>query len=56
MCEFCEKQLHKKGFEPESPCMVFDENGEHEIYFHGLDEEYYKINYCPMCGRKLVEE
>lgn len=54
MCDFC-NETKEKGFEYESPCVVKNDDGEYEVYFHGLYEEYFKINYCPMCGRKLVE-
>lgn len=39
--------------------LVLDEDGENRLYFDNSSREYArgyaKINYCPMCGRKLVE-
>lgn len=39
--------------------LVLDEDRENRLYFDNSSWEYargyIKINYCPMCGRKLVE-
>lgn len=57
MCEFCgECRKNKTGFNGEEmylnefDVLCFDNSG-HE-YVRGWIE----INYCPMCGRKLVDE
>lgn len=38
--------------------LVLDEDGENRLYFDNLSREYargyIKINFCPICGRKLV--
>lgn len=40
--------------------LVLDEDGENRLYFDNSSREYargyIKINYCPICGRKLVKE
>lgn len=50
-CDFCNKIANYKEVDT-SPaiCMI---DGKFKIYFHGLDEEYYDINFCPICGRRL---
>ena len=39
--------------------LVLDEDGENRLYFDNSSWEYargyIKINYCPICGKKLVE-
>lgn len=53
MCEFCE-EVAEINYTDTSPQICTD-GKKYFVYFHGLDEEYYKINYCPVCGRKLSE-
>ena len=40
--------------------LVLDEDGENRLYFDNSSREYargyIKINYCPMCGKKLRED
>lgn len=59
MCEYCEG---KRKFEDIKDIDTFEvsilNEGELEIYidFGNRDafyNEYFKINYCPMCGKKL---
>lgn len=55
MCEYCEKQHYlaftkKENF---SICVVDDELYINDEQFKNVD--YLNINYCPMCGRKLVK-
>lgn len=54
MCDFCENIVPEMKID-ESPCLCIKDN-KIQVYFHGLDDVFYEINYCPMCGRKLVEE
>lgn len=54
MCEFCEN-IPNIGDEDTSPCIVKNKE-KYQVYFHGLDYDYYDIAYCPLCGRKLSEE
>ena len=62
MCKYCEGDLYNKKYLYEdkygdNTAFINDEN---EIYVSIREEEYidemkFKINYCPMCGRKLGE-
>ncbi|MFT8556664.1 hypothetical protein [Liquorilactobacillus hordei] len=56
-CEYCHGGIKARPIiEESSVFLAFDENG---IVAFGNDgsvttgEEYTRINYCPMCGRKL---
>lgn len=52
-CEFCKKivRISERDTNPQ----LCTDGKDYLVYFHGLYEEYYKINYCPICGRKLSE-
>lgn len=54
-CSFC-RYIPNANFneELESPCLAIKDN-EMCVYFNGLDVDFYIINYCPKCGRRLVE-
>ena len=54
MCKFCENIVTEMKID-ESPCLCIKDN-KIQVYFHGLYEEFYEVNYCPICGRKLVKE
>lgn len=54
MCEFCKKIVQEIEID-ESPSLCIKDN-KVQVYFHGLYDNFYEINYCPICGRKLVEE
>lgn len=63
MCDFCYNVVKiEKGF-LDSVCkgddFIFKDEGEIYLYINTGDSGCpgtMKINYCPMCGRKLVEE
>jgi hypothetical protein len=53
MCKFCENiRNDDKNEELESPCLAIHEK-QITVYFNGLDKEFYRINFCPICGRDL---
>ena len=58
MCEYC-KPYEEKFIDGENGDACVTKNGE-LIVFHNTDFKVFavhlKINFCPMCGRKLVEE
>ena len=59
MCECCEKEnvfKRKPIYETEITSVFIDVNYELGV-FNDLDggSDSAKINYCPMCGRKLVD-
>lgn len=43
MCEYCEKIINNKKI------LDIDNDGY-------KPSQFFQINYCPMCGRKLVKE
>lgn len=56
MCEFCENiRNDDKNEELESPCLAIHEK-QITVYFNGLDQLFYNINFCPICGRDLRSE
>ena len=56
-CQFCDKQYDNKpviGDEQDGACI---ENGNILVaYVECSDCAKGRINYCPMCGRKLTED
>lgn len=61
MCEFCDGKARKieNGY-TYGNARVEKTHGIYSLYFDNSGDEYgegqFEINYCPMCGRKLVEE
>ena len=70
MCEYCLKRANNKGIKdvdnddtefaqvvilrPENPLLYVEIEGEDEDGYKPSD--FFPINYCPMCGRKLDKE
>lgn len=58
MCEYCEKNISIKVKEPLGMCIHYPDR----LVVRGIDKKGWdisieeKINYCPMCGRKLKED
>lgn len=64
-CEYCSKKINKKindvdNDEEDEARVVFLDASYLKVELNGEDADGYKtsdffeINYCPMCGRKLV--
>ncbi|MCR5145943.1 MAG: hypothetical protein K6B70_01135 [Clostridia bacterium] len=52
MCEYCEKGKILRSINwNELGQINIDKNGN----LYAKDDEVFRINYCPMCGRKLGE-
>lgn len=50
MCKYCEEQKLIKSVNWNGAGQInIDKNGN----LYGKDNEIFRINYCPMCGRKL---
>jgi len=70
MCEYCDKRINNKKIKDidndKEDCLeiIYQEAHGNMIYVEldGQDNDgyktadFFKINYCPMCGRKLNEE
>ncbi len=62
MCEFCDGKARKieNGYTYGNPRIEKKMYGIYSLHFDNSGDEYgegqFEINYCPMCGRKLVEE
>lgn len=54
MCEYCEEQKYISD-ELLSSVRIqhFEDMKQNRIYTLVVNNNYIKINYCPMCGRKL---
>lgn len=51
MCEYCENEKSIRSVNWNGYGQInIDKNGN----LYGKDDEVFKINYCPMCGRRLV--
>ena len=62
MCEFCdgkEKRI-KNGYYTYGDARIEKSKRFYSLHFDNSGGEYeegqFEINYCPICGRKLVEE
>ena len=61
MCEFCDGKARKieNGY-TYGNARIEKKYGIYSLHFDNSGDEYgegqFEINYCPMCGRKLVEE
>lgn len=61
MCEFCDGKARKieNGY-TYGNARIETMYGIYSLHFDNSGDEYgegqFEINYCPMCGRKLVEE
>lgn len=58
MCKLCENILNKKDKFPNDNC-IFADNGSFYFFIDTGDSFSLireKINYCPICGRKLVND
>ena len=56
MCEYCEKR--KFLIDQSGLLLMIDKNSLHAVWeeeFGGYPTADAKINYCPMCGRKLSD-
>jgi hypothetical protein len=53
MCKYCEKNklITSSNWNGYGEISI-DKNGN----LYGKDDEIFKINYCPICGRKLGDE
>lgn len=57
MCEYCEKNTSIKVKEPLGICIHYP----NRLVARGIDKKGWdisidvKINYCPICGKKLIE-
>lgn len=72
MCDFCKNYSDNRIFGADIPikkcanetdltdAQIMKNTGDKVpgivIYSHGAAEGYFDIAFCPMCGRKLVEE
>lgn len=64
MCEYCKYDYSAKPIVKDRTTEISIETADSELYIDydsgGYEASYFrhylKINYCPMCGRKLKEE
>lgn len=56
MCEYCEKGKHISKFSTlrETNCLYI-RDGNELVTIMSYGYMYTRINYCPMCGRKLED-
>lgn len=62
MCDFCDGKAKRieNGYTYGNARIEKSSDGIYSLHFDNSGDEYgdgqFEINYCPMCGRKLVEE
>lgn len=50
-CGFYEALIVERDFnDGASPCITFRREDD-----HGVTQQHFRINYCPMCGRSLTD-
>ena len=59
MCEYCNQRYNEPFYQNDKDCITlkisdkYSKNNTIRI-INGLKEHRVLINYCPMCGRKLI--